>query len=130
MVYMEPDLLGWRPLMLSWLPSLALDAKNAERLSRMFDWLVPGCLRLVTPMQHYTPAIPSNLVVTLMAILASVLPLNNPEDPRAAKGTCKTRAPVGSDAHGVKTVEGQFLFALTWSIGGSVASKHRQEFDR
>ena len=50
MVYVQPSLLGWRPLMLSWLATLPAGVNEARRtqLVALFDWLVPPCLRVAT----------------------------------------------------------------------------------
>ena len=42
MVYMDPQLLGWRPLMQSWLNSLprSLDVKYRKRIETLFEWMV------------------------------------------------------------------------------------------
>ncbi len=48
MVYVQPALLGWRPVMLSWLATLPKGINEAHKASitAMFDWLVPPCLRI------------------------------------------------------------------------------------
>ena len=130
MVYMEPDLLGWRPLVRSWLPSLALSDEWREKLNSMFLFLVDPCLRFITPLHHYTPVIASNLVCTLMTILSTLLPLVDVAKVhgKAAKGSSKTAPPLEEDHSGIKRMEGSFLFALMWSVGGSLALKHRASF--
>jgi dynein heavy chain len=48
MVYVQPDLLGWRPVLLSFLdklPSGVTEAHKSELLA-LFDWLLPPCLRV------------------------------------------------------------------------------------
>ncbi len=48
MVYVQPALLGWRPVMLSWLDTLpeAVTPAMRTQLTALFDWLVPPCLRV------------------------------------------------------------------------------------
>eukprot|EP00798_Chlamydomonas_sp_ICE-L_P021154 gene21154-28043_t len=51
MVYMQASLLGWRPVVMSWLQSLpAACVKESlqEHVLKLFDWLAPPLLRLVT----------------------------------------------------------------------------------
>jgi dynein heavy chain len=50
MVYVQPSLLGWRPLVESWahaLPSSYTD-RIKESIFDLCDWLLPPTLRLVT----------------------------------------------------------------------------------
>ena len=77
MVYVQPSLLGWRPLVESWMDQLpqTYQAKHKEALFALFDWLVPPALRLVT-----TKEIPSvlpmqeiNLAVSCMQLFESLL---------------------------------------------------------
>ena len=50
MVYVQASLLGWRPLLLSWLDTLppAVTDAHKEQLRGMFDWLLP-CLLYTSP---------------------------------------------------------------------------------
>ena len=48
MVYVQPDLLGWRPVMLSWLNTLPPGVSETHKtlITSLFDWLLPPCLRV------------------------------------------------------------------------------------
>jgi dynein heavy chain, axonemal len=76
MVYMQAQLLGWRPVMLSWLDTLpeAFSADQKAELTALFDWLLPPLLRAalkeigqVLPMQEI------NLAVSCMQLFESLL---------------------------------------------------------
>lgn len=48
-VYVQPALLGWRPVLLSWLntlPSPGMSAAHKTLITSLFDWLVPPMLRV------------------------------------------------------------------------------------
>lgn len=49
MIYMEPHMLGWRPLMLSWLSTLppTVSATHKDLITALFDRLLPACLQLI-----------------------------------------------------------------------------------
>lgn len=76
MVYVQPDLLGWRPVLLSWLaalPSSISDAHKSQLLA-LFDWLVPPCLRIATKLiKAVLPMVDINLVCSCMRLLDSHL---------------------------------------------------------
>ena len=50
MVYMDTNLLGWRPLkdsFLAELPRVSINEEHIENLDELFEWLVPPCLDIV-----------------------------------------------------------------------------------
>jgi dynein heavy chain, axonemal len=76
MVYMQSQLLGWRPVMLSWMATLpaAVTAEQKEEVTALFDWLLPPMLRMaqkeianVLPMQEI------NLAISCMQLFESLL---------------------------------------------------------
>jgi dynein heavy chain len=48
-VYVQPDLLGWRPVLLSWLATLPPGLGDGLKtlITQLFDWLIPPMLRVV-----------------------------------------------------------------------------------
>jgi dynein heavy chain, axonemal len=118
MVYMDASQVGCRPLMLSWLKTLpqALSGSPSQHLLGLYDWLVPVCLRwLRREVREVSPTLDGNLVVSLQRVISSTA---------AALPQTLTEDEV------VKRVEGIFLFALTWTVGGSIESpNHRVAFD-
>lgn len=118
MVYMDASQVGCRPLMLSWLNTLpeTLSGPPARHLLALYDWLVPVCLRwLRREVREVSPTLDGNLVASLQHVIAATtaaLPQGLAED------------------EVVKRMEGVFLFALTWTAGGSIASTaDRAAFD-
>ena len=76
MVYMQAQLLGWRPVMLSWLDTLpeAFSAAQKEELTSLFDWLVPPLLRAATKeIVQVLPMQEINLVQSCMQLFESML---------------------------------------------------------
>ena len=49
-MYVQPALLGWRPVLLSWLntlPSPGITPSHKAHITHLFDWLMPPMLRVV-----------------------------------------------------------------------------------
>ena len=76
MVYMQPQLLGWRPVFQSWLATLpaAFGESHRAQVTALCDWLLPPLLRAaqkelpaVLPMQEI------NLAVAWMQLFESLL---------------------------------------------------------
>jgi dynein heavy chain len=122
MVYVQPSLLGWRPVFLSWLDTLppTLNEPQKEQITGMFDWLVPPCLRIATKMcKQPQPMQEINLAQSLMRLYESLLDEFRDEEKVAEMN--KLLQAVWLDS--------LFLFALVWSIGASVDQEGRVKFD-
>ena len=126
MVYLEPHQLGWRPLCVSWLAEFPehFDKKFKERVLGLFDWLLPVSIRFLRREMKEVAATTeegTNVAVTLMRTFRALLvaPLS---DPKAITKELKKEMETHIDA--------TFVFALTWSVGGSAGSnEHRALFD-
>eukprot|EP00878_Enallax_costatus_P023702 GHUV01025236.1.p1 GENE.GHUV01025236.1~~GHUV01025236.1.p1 ORF type:complete len:118 (-),score=27.73 GHUV01025236.1:702-1055(-) len=76
MVYVQPDLLGWRPVLMSWLAALppSISEAHKSQVLALFDWLVPPCLRIATKLaKAVLPMVDINLVCSCMRLLDSHL---------------------------------------------------------
>ena len=85
MVYMEPSVLGWKPLVTSWLNTLpsCLSALSVEVLNKLVDWLVPACLTTVrSQCTEFNATSDAHVVTSLMKIFDSLIaPLKKAEEP-------------------------------------------------
>lgn len=73
---MQPKVLGWQPIVTSWLNQLpqAFKAHHKETLRRLCEWLVGPCLRAVRKdCNSYVPIQDINLVVSLCTLTQSLL---------------------------------------------------------
>ncbi|KAK9812825.1 hypothetical protein WJX72_004356 [[Myrmecia] bisecta] len=153
MVYMQPALLGWRPLLTSWMDKLppALPETLKTQMVSLFEWLVPPMLRVATKMiRAPVPMHEINLVASCMRLLDSLLDEyrsapSASSGPAAIKGETSmssqpadvlrmsrptetgTELPDNLQAVSLQSV---FLFSLVWSIGGNTDEEGRKTFDR
>ncbi|KAK3261578.1 hypothetical protein CYMTET_29517 [Cymbomonas tetramitiformis] len=124
MVYVQPSLLGWRPCMVSWLATLSGGVTDAhkERMTAMFDWLVPPMVRVATRIcKMMCPMQEINIVMSLMRLYAALLA---PEfnDPNVIAEMNDNMVSVWLDS--------LFLFSLVWSLGGDLDDEGRKTFDK
>uniref|UniRef100_A0A669EIP3 Dynein axonemal heavy chain 7 n=1 Tax=Oreochromis niloticus TaxID=8128 RepID=A0A669EIP3_ORENI len=100
MIYMEPHMLGWRPLMLSWLSTLppTVSATHKDLITALFDRLLPACLQLI---RKATKVLVDFFFFFLNIILIQNLILG----------------------------AGMFVFCLVWSVGASCDDLGRVKFD-
>lgn len=123
MIYMEPHMLGWKPLVLSWLATLpeSMPQTHKDLILAMFDRYVPCTLQFVRKggFKELSPTNNTNLVKSLMNLIDSLID----EFHDAAK--LKDLSEEQAEAY----LEGVFLFSLVWSVGASTGSKGRLAFD-
>eukprot|EP01052_Picozoa_sp_SAG31_P011054 SAG31_NODE_617_length_13514_cov_13.659858_2_plen_4275_part_00 len=125
MVYMEPETLGWRPIVDAFfenkLPSTLQE--DREFLSEIFDWLIPGCCYFIRKNCRELVATTDIMMVQGMcrmfeAHLDDFRPNAEGNTPNAPDGKKK-----------LEILEGLLIFALVWSVGASVDEKGRGAFD-
>ena len=124
MVYVQPSLLGWRPLVQSWTETLpeGYTPKHCGAIIELCNWLLPPVLRLLTKFLDQPVNQQEQIIVTslLRIVEAELQPLLGVEAGKAL--ALKT---LDVDA----AVQNVFLFALVWSAGASVNEAGRDEFD-
>ncbi|XP_066476619.1 dynein axonemal heavy chain 7 [Tiliqua scincoides] len=122
MVYMEPQMLGWRPVMLSWLHHMppSLTPIHKDFITGLFDRIVPLSVEFVRKCtKELSPTTDTNLVRSLMNLMDCMM------DEFANEAKFKT---IG-DRDVFSWIEGIFIFSLTWSIGASCKEDDRLKFD-
>ncbi|XP_075248722.1 dynein axonemal heavy chain 7-like isoform X2 [Convolutriloba macropyga] len=125
MIYMEPSLLGWRPLVLSWLNTLppTLSETHKETILGLFDRFCPALLQFVrkSGAKELSPTNDANLVKALINLFESQI------DEFTNEATFKNI----EDRDVFLWIEGIFFFSLVWSVGGSITEDPgRVNFDK
>ena len=127
-VYVEPEALGWRPMVTAWLNTLpsALGAQQ-NTIRRLFDIVVPPCIELLSQCKLVAPVSTSVLVCShcklLLALAAEA----------SAKSAAKSAAKSVHGAHeplDARTLGALFLQSLIWSLGGCIDASSRPTFER
>ncbi|XP_047008198.1 dynein axonemal heavy chain 7-like [Ictalurus punctatus] len=122
MIYMEPHMLGWRPLMISWLNTLpsALSSVHKDLIAGLFDRMLPACLQLIRKgTKELSPTSDTNLVRSLMNLIDCMM------DEFRDEGQMK----VMSERDVCSWLEGMFVFSLVWSVGATCTEPGRVKFD-
>ncbi|XP_070694441.1 dynein axonemal heavy chain 7 [Pempheris klunzingeri] len=122
MIYMEPHMLGWRPLMLSWLNTLpaTVSAAHKDLITALFDRILPTCLQLIRKAtKELSPTSDTNLIKSLMNLMDCMMDEFHDE----AKMKSMNEKDVCS------WLEGIFVFSLVWSMGASCDDPGRVVFD-
>ncbi|CAK8675251.1 unnamed protein product [Clavelina lepadiformis] len=124
MIYMEPHMLGWRPLLMSWLNTLpeGVNDELKTMIQGFFDrmvtpvtqWLRKGGVKELSPTNN------TNLAVSLMRLMEAQMD----EFKDAAKIKSMDQREV------VAWIEGIFLFSYIWSVGATTDSDGRAKFDK
>uniref|UniRef100_UPI0037E73D97 dynein axonemal heavy chain 7 n=1 Tax=Semicossyphus pulcher TaxID=241346 RepID=UPI0037E73D97 len=122
MIYMEPHMLGWQPLMLSWLNTLpaTVSAAHKDLITALFDRMLPSCLQLIRKAtKELSPTSDTNLVKSLMNLMDCMMDEFHDE--------ANIKAMNENDI--CSWFEGIFVFCLVWSVGASCDDSGRNKFD-
>ncbi|KAG7264995.1 hypothetical protein CRUP_017155 [Coryphaenoides rupestris] len=124
MIYMEPHQLGWTPLRDSYLDTLpaCLTPEHRELVKDLFDWLLQPCLDFVArDCRFLVQTSPIHLAHSLMRLYTCLL------DEIVASG--EGGAEGGASQQTAMWLQGLFLFAVVWSVGGTISGDSRKKFD-
>ncbi|KAK3568802.1 hypothetical protein QTP86_017405 [Hemibagrus guttatus] len=122
MIYMEPHMLGWRPLMISWLNTLPSTLSSVQRdlITGLFDRMLPTCLQLIRKgTKELSPTTDTNLARSLMNLMDCMM------DEFRDEGHMKAM----SERDVCSWLECIFVFSLVWSVGASCTEPGRVKFD-
>ncbi|KAI5107507.1 dynein heavy chain 7, axonemal isoform X1 [Silurus meridionalis] len=122
MIYMEPHMLGWKPLMISWLNTLpsAVSSVQKDLVTGLFDRMLPACLQLIRKgTKELSPTSDANLVRSLMNLMDCMM------DEFRDEGQMKAM----NERDACSWLEGIFVFSLVWSVGASCTEPGRVKFD-
>ena len=118
MIYMEPDLLGWRPIVNSWQKNLNLSVELKQLINSLFEWIVPPCLSFVAKeCREFVATSGINMVVTLMNLISCQL----------EEFDSKEEIPPTSANIWIQCI---FLFSAIWSLGGTIDGESRVKFSQ
>jgi len=123
MVYMEPSEMGWKPIFNVWIenkiPRTFKEEDTAEILYLAESFIDPMLHYHRKALKESSPCQDQNLVQSLLRIFQCLLdPLNNQD--LYDKLEHKQR---------MNIIDNQFLFAMTWSVGGSLITESRKQYD-
>ncbi|XP_071775394.2 dynein axonemal heavy chain 3 [Centroberyx gerrardi] len=124
MIYMEPQQLGWAPFRDSYMDTLpeSLSTEHRELILDMFDWLVQPCLDFVaSECRFVVQTSPIHLAYSLMRLYTCLL------DEISASGTNGEENM--SSQQITMWLQGLFLFAVVWTLGGTINGDSRKKFD-
>ncbi|XP_030596674.1 dynein heavy chain 3, axonemal isoform X2 [Archocentrus centrarchus] len=122
MIYMEPHQLGWSPLRDSYMNTLpeSLSTEHTELIMDLFDWLVQPCLDFIDRECHFVvQTSPIHLAQSLMKLFSCLM------DEISASETTQNM----SSQQRTMWLQGLFLFAVVWSLGGTITGESCKKFD-
>ncbi|XP_026981187.1 dynein axonemal heavy chain 7 [Sagmatias obliquidens] len=123
MIYMEPHMLGWRPLMLSWINLLppVISIIQKEFIIGLFDRMVPVSVEFIRKhTKELSPTSDTNLVRSLMNLIDCFM----------SDFADEVKVGERNDRETYSLLEGIFLFSLIWSIGASCKDDDRLKFNK
>ncbi|KAL4617872.1 dynein heavy chain 3, axonemal [Arapaima gigas] len=124
MIYMEPHQLGWAPLKDSYMDTLpeSVSEELKDLVEDLFNWLVQPCLDfLYQECRFLVQTSPIHLAYSLMRLYTCLL------DEIAESGTPGKETM--SCQQMTQWLQGLFLFAVVWGLGGTINGESRKKFD-
>ncbi|KAJ8399894.1 hypothetical protein AAFF_G00406240 [Aldrovandia affinis] len=124
MIYMEPHQLGWAPLKDSYMDTLpeSLSDDHRELVGDMFNWLINPCLDFIyNECRFLVQTSPIHLAYSMMRLYTCLLdeiaePEESDKDPLTSQQV-------------TMWLQGLFMFAIVWSLGGTINGESRKRFD-
>ncbi|XP_061330226.1 dynein axonemal heavy chain 3 isoform X2 [Pezoporus flaviventris] len=124
MIYMDLQELGWKPLKDSYMSTLPpnLQEEHRELVNDMFMWLVDPCLEFIRFNCKAIVQMSSiHLSYSLMRLYTCLLDEISQSE--------EAEKPSMSTQQIMLWLQGLFLFALVWTIGGIIDADSRKKFD-
>ncbi|XP_050526602.1 dynein axonemal heavy chain 12 isoform X2 [Daktulosphaira vitifoliae] len=120
MIYMDPIILGWKPLLESWMETCSefwSTGQNGIDIMSLFDWIAPPCLYFIRrSCTQLTTAGETNMVMNVLNLLEMQL----------------KNASVDNKMYYdyfTNYLHGSFVYAAIWGFGGTLDSSSRPVFD-
>ncbi|XP_055265604.1 dynein axonemal heavy chain 3 [Moschus berezovskii] len=127
MIYMEPHQLGWKPLKDSYMDTLpsSLTVEHKELVNDMFMWLVQPCLEFTRlQCKFVVQTSPIHLAFSMMRLYSSLLDeIRETEEEESELFEGLTSQQI------FLWLQGLFLFALVWTVAGTIDADSRKKFD-
>jgi len=126
MIYLQPESLGWRPLLWSWMNEIPEGLRENEKvttlLKTLFEWLVDPALEFTKRHSKKTmfPVNESTIISGMLKLMMTFLP-GLAEKAKESEGD--------GDRDLQMWLEGYFLFCALWSVGGIIDFNSRLKFD-
>ncbi|XP_061086442.1 dynein axonemal heavy chain 3 [Conger conger] len=127
MIYMEPHQLGWAPLKDSYMDTLpeSLSVEHRELVEDMFNWLVDPCLDFIyRECRFLVQTSPIHLAYSMMRLYSCLLG----ELQLAAYEIAQSNEQMSSQQV-TMWLQGLFVFAIVWSLGGTINGDSRKKFN-
>lgn len=123
MIYMEPHMLGWQPMAISWLNTLpeSFSVEMKSFLNGLMERYLPALLEFnrKSGVRHLSPVTQTNMAISCMRLMQCQF--TELSDPKTVTNMHERDV--------FSWLEGIFLFSCTWSLGGGINAEGREKFD-
>uniref|UniRef100_A0A6I8P549 Dynein axonemal heavy chain 3 n=1 Tax=Ornithorhynchus anatinus TaxID=9258 RepID=A0A6I8P549_ORNAN len=124
MIYMEAHQLGWQPLKDSYMDTLpnTLSNEHRELVKDMFNWLIQPCLDFIRlKCKCVVSTSPVHLAFSMTRLYTCLLD--------EIKNAGENEEESLTNQQIFLWLQGLFLFAVVWTVGGTINSDSRKKFD-